>query len=189
MGGDAWIRKRIKAALRGDISAYGDLVHLSQSGLRGFIAMLGTPPHAVENIAADTFVLAYKKLNMYDPDRSFSDWLRGIARNVVEQWREKRRPGTANGERIAAHLMSGEIRDVVLKEEEKYRTGNLCRCLDKLPARSRRMLDLKYSDRKTSSEIAGELELETAAARLALFRVRLKLRDCIDKLAVAQEAG
>ena len=190
MPGQTWIQKRVKAALRGDSIAYGEIIHEFQSGLRGYIAMLGAPPGAVEVIAQDTFVSAYRKLDMFGTDRSFSEWLRGIARNLTQQWRSRRRREDGAGkDRIMDRLMSTEVREAALQEEDAYRTSHLRRCLDKLPGRTRHILDLRYSARKKSEEIASELGIEAPAVRVSLCRIRLKLRDCVDKVAVSQETG
>ena len=189
MPDQASVRERVEAALRGDPAAYRALISEFQSGLRGFIAMLGTPPHVVEEIAQETFVLAYKRLRVFEPTRPFGGWLRGIARNLLRQWRDKRgRDGTVAPDCIIDHLMSEEIRNTALKEEEAFRTEHLRDCVNKLPERSRRMLDLKYSARKKSAAIAGELGVDEAVVRLTLCRIRLKLRDCVDKRAAAREA-
>lgn len=190
MSDQAWMRKNIRAALRGDSAAYGELIRRHQSGLRGYIAMLGTPSHAVEDIAQDTFVVAYKKLAVFEHDRPFAAWLRGIALNLTREWCSKReRCVGAGSDRLMDHLMTEEIRDAALQEEEDYATSHLRQCLEKLPERSRKMVDLKYTARKACTEIAAELGLETAAVQMGLCRIRLRLRDCIDKLAAVEGAA
>jgi len=53
-------------------------VELEQSGLRGFIRMLGVRPESVDDIAQETFVVAYKKLAMFERGTNFGAWLRTI---------------------------------------------------------------------------------------------------------------
>ena len=66
-------------------------VENEQSGLKGFIRMLGVRPESVDDIAQETFVVAYKKLTMFERGTNFGAWLRTIARNLVRN--ELRRQG------------------------------------------------------------------------------------------------
>ena len=53
--------------------------------------MLGVRPESVDDIAQETFVIAYRKLTMFERGTNFGAWLRTIARNLVRN--ELRRQG------------------------------------------------------------------------------------------------
>lgn len=53
------------------------------------------------------------------------------------------------------------------------------RCLEKLPPRSRRLLDLRYAEDVSTEAIATAIDSTAGAVRVALFRIRTRLADCI----------
>ena len=46
-------------------------VENEQSGLKGFIRMLGVRPESVDDIAQEAFVIAYRKLTMFERGTNF----------------------------------------------------------------------------------------------------------------------
>ena len=184
-----WVQGRVAATLKGDTEAYGELVRAFQSSLRGFVAMLGVPAYAIEELAQETFVTAFHRLDTFQADRSFGPWLRGIARNRVRQWRDRnsRELSVGHGE-IMDFLMSENLPYGVRDSDTLDRTPYLLKCLEKLPEHSRHLVDLKYFTRMKSREIADQLGMEAAAVRMALYRIRGKLRDCIQGLMLERGA-
>lgn len=72
----------IKAVLDGDIESFRLLVQRYQGPVIRMIKNIIDDHHICEDIAQDVFLVAYKKLSSFDPDRSsFSTWLFTIARN------------------------------------------------------------------------------------------------------------
>jgi RNA polymerase sigma-70 factor (ECF subfamily) len=54
-------------------------------------------------------------------------------------------------------------------------------CLERLPARPRQMLRLRYFEEYNSEEIARRLGSKSAAVRVALQRIREQLRACVEQ--------
>ena len=82
---------------------------------------------------------------------------------------------------LANHIRElAEAREVTWFEEEEK--GALRRCLEKLPEKSRRLIDLHYDLGVTSVEIASQMEMKAEAVRRALFRLREQLRKCIQRV-------
>ena len=59
--------------------------------------------------------------------------------------------------------------------------GALRGCLQKLPEKSRELVQLYYYNDVGTPEIAGQLEMKADTVCRALSRVREKLRDCIQR--------
>jgi RNA polymerase sigma-70 factor (ECF subfamily) len=59
-------------------------------------------------------------------------------------------------------------------------------CFEKLPADNRRMLHWKYAEDLPSQEIAERLKSTAEAIRVALFRIRHVLRECISRSLAAE---
>jgi RNA polymerase sigma-70 factor (ECF subfamily) len=68
------------AAHRGDRSAFPVLVDRHLPGLCGFFRFLGAPPTQIDDLVQETFFRAFRRLETYDPTRSFGTWLLSIGR-------------------------------------------------------------------------------------------------------------
>ena len=69
----------LAAARRGDRNAFSKLVQAYQIPVYNLTyRMLGNAQEA-EDAAQETFLRAYKRLNTYEPDKKFSNWVLSIA--------------------------------------------------------------------------------------------------------------
>ena len=163
-------------------------VENEQSGLKGFIRMLGVRPESVDDIAQEAFVIAYRKLTMFERGTNFGAWLRTIARNLVrnELRRQGRRRVLAND--VAEFLLSRADEksthpsvEVEQAEQHEQRVSALRECLQKLPERSRRLVQQRYFEELSLGVIAADEETNANNVSQILFRLRAALSDCIQK--------
>ena len=152
--------------------------------LSWFIAATGDPALA-EDLVQDVFAEALKSAERFDPSRSFGAWLRGIARNLLlMNHRDSKqrvlsfdpavlgRIDEAAARTEAAHAMPdyAELRHAILRD-----------CMKSLPDRSRKVLDLKYADGRSSRDIARTTGLQVGAIDVMLSRLRRALQDCMTR--------
>jgi RNA polymerase sigma factor (sigma-70 family) len=75
-----------RVLLHEDQNAFGELVRRYQSPVRAFLAkMTRGDSHLADDMAQETFVKAWKKLNSFRGEARFSTWLLGIAFNEFRQ--------------------------------------------------------------------------------------------------------
>ena len=75
-----------------DRSAFGQLVERHQDAVRRFLRHLTRGDAALaDDLAQDTFVQAYRSLDRFRADSSFSTWLLGIAHNHFRNARRRAR--------------------------------------------------------------------------------------------------
>ena len=82
------------AAKAGDKIAYGRLVKYHQSPLRGFLRQLTRHDFSLaDDLAQDTFMLAFKKIHSFKQESTFKSWLTCIAYKLFLQYirKDKRR--------------------------------------------------------------------------------------------------
>jgi RNA polymerase sigma-70 factor (ECF subfamily) len=179
---ESWVQSRVERAQSGDLEAFGDLVESFQGPVRGFIAMLGAPADAVEDVAQETFLLAYRDLNRFERGKPFGPWLRGIARNLVRRHRTEA-TGTSRlkQEAVARLLAARDAEPDAGGFPDRFRKEHLLECLKLLPERSVALIRGKYADGRDSTAIARSMNVRPEAVRMALVRIRLKLRECIGR--------
>jgi RNA polymerase sigma-70 factor (ECF subfamily) len=75
--------RTLKAAQRGDLGAFGELVRMFQGDLWRFCVGLLRDEGAAEDAVQETFLKAFRHLSRYKGRSKFSTWLFSIARNCA----------------------------------------------------------------------------------------------------------
>lgn len=180
---DPLINKRIKQVLKGDQSAYADIVSLYQQSLHQVCyRMLGNKEEA-EDAAQEAFIKAYIHLHTYDQKRKFSTWLYRIATNLcIDRIRKKKPdyyldaevPGT-EGLDMYSQLAADEL----LPEEELERMELQERIqyeISRLPDKYRAVIILKYIEELPLQEISDILDIPLGTVKTRVHRGREALR-------------
>ena len=162
--------------------AFGAFVQEHQAPLRGFVRMLGVSADSVDDIAQETFVIAYRELERFDSDRDFGKWLRGIARNLVRnEVRRHARRGRIMDEQVTQHLIAIAEPDRVDASFEEADFNALRDCVENLPEKGRQLIAGRYADEWSASILADKFDMSPTAVRLALMRTRRQLKACIEE--------
>ena len=81
-----------RVLLQADENAFGELVRRYQSPMRGFLTKMARgDTHLADDLAQETFLKAWQKLNTFRGDAKFQTWLFGIAFNEFRQAARKRK--------------------------------------------------------------------------------------------------
>ncbi|MEM9700850.1 MAG: sigma-70 family RNA polymerase sigma factor, partial [Planctomycetota bacterium] len=73
----------VAAVLAGDLERYRELVLRYEPEVWRRAAFVLRDRAAAEDVTQEAFLVAYRKLDEYDPARPFGAWLAGIARNLL----------------------------------------------------------------------------------------------------------
>ncbi|WP_141577738.1 RNA polymerase sigma factor [Actinomadura sp. WMMA1423] len=138
-------------------------------------------PDAADDIAAETFLTAYRRRDRYDPARgALRPWLFGIATKLVAMHRRGEArylrtlskapagaPQAGHEERVVAQVSAGLVR------------GRLAEALRGLPRGDRDVLLLVALGDCTYPEVAEALGLNPGTVASRLNRARRRLRDAL----------
>jgi RNA polymerase sigma-70 factor (ECF subfamily) len=170
----------ILRVLSGDIDAYAEIVRGYQHEVWKVVAALLLDTQRTEDLVQQSFIQAYQHLHRFQPGRDFAPWIKAIARNVV---REQMRAQSREGRRLELyynHWLQFYNAPASTERDELLREA-LENCAGKLPPAASEMIQLRYHRALSFSEIAATLGRTVEATRQALSRIRLALRDCIEK--------
>jgi RNA polymerase sigma-70 factor, ECF subfamily len=157
---------------------YDDIVRDTNSHIRAYIAGMGVPRHDVDDVAQDVYVELYRFFDRM-PEVPPKQWLKGIARNLcLNYFRRTSRRNRLQREALVEIFLRAEQEGDAAFSEGPVRHA-LDGCYEKLPPQSRKMLALKYEQELPSATIAEKLKSTAEAIRVALFRIRASLKDCI----------
>ncbi|AYC30564.1 RNA polymerase sigma factor SigW [Paenisporosarcina cavernae] len=180
---DALINKRIQEVLKGDQTAFAEIVELYQDKLyRVCYRMLGNKQEA-EDMAQEAFVRAYTNIHTFDTNRKFSTWLYRIGTNLcIDRIRKKKPdyyldatvPGT-DGLDMYSQLAASDERpeDEVVKMEMQERVQYE---ISRLPEKYRAVIVLKYMEDLPLQEISDILDMPLGTVKTRIHRGREALR-------------
>jgi RNA polymerase sigma-70 factor, ECF subfamily len=133
-----------------------------------------------EDILQETAVTCVRKMEVYDPSRSFEAWAKGIARNEVfrSRRRSQKRPSLLDFPDIAETI--DETHDQ-LRDELDARTRALEKCIATLSEKTRQLLEFRYTHNFSMEAIASRTLLQANSIKVMLSRTRFALRGCIEK--------
>lgn len=169
----AWIQQ----ALRGDRSAFGQLVQAYERPVYNLsYRMLGDPAEA-EDAAQETFVRAYTKLATYQPERKFVNWLLSIASHYcIDRLRKSQRaPQVSLEDPLPPQWLTSDVPqpDQVVSKQQSM--DLVRKMLDRLPDVYRAAVILRYWYGLSYSEMADAMNTTESAIKSRLHRARRML--------------
>lgn len=165
----------------GDGDRFEEILRETQPQVRAYIAGLGVPSYAVDDVAQEVYLVLYRQLDQVPADATPIQWLKGIARKLcLNYFRKEKRRARQHHEAIVELLARCETPLERVLAEEAARS-NLRACLDELTERSRKLVELRYEKNLRSDLIARAMSTTAEAIRIHLHRVRAALRDCLSR--------
>ena len=147
---------------------FTDLFDRTHGALLAYAVRRVADPSDAADVVAETFVVAWRRLDDVPPDDAARPWLFGVARRVLaNHYRGERR-------RLAlADRLREQVVEVVPPHEPADPT--LLRAMDALPPDDRELLRLVAWEELARDEIALVLGVPRATVRVRLHRARRRL--------------
>jgi RNA polymerase sigma-70 factor (ECF subfamily) len=173
----------LQRAVQGDVEAFSELVRTHYPAIRVYLGAHVHDHGALDDLAQDVFLRAFRGLAALRHRVAFRAWLIGIARNrALEHLRERARRDTAVRNRFE-HLLGEEQIAFLDGEDDDARRGvdleALRQCMTRLPPGSARLVEEHYFKGRSLASLALEGRRSAGSVRMALLRLRETLRDCI----------
>ena len=168
----------LQACIQGKSRAFEGVVSRYQS-LVCAITYSGTGSlHKSEELAQETFILAWKNLTRLRDLNKFRAWLCRIARSTVQNWqRSRKRDVVARAASLdaaadqAAHTYE-PVEAAIHREQEQV----VHQALHRIPANYREPLVLFYRENKSAREVAALMGLSENTTRQRISRARAMLK-------------
>jgi RNA polymerase sigma-70 factor (ECF subfamily) len=173
----------VNKAMAGDPAAFGKIVEREQAKVRAYVACRMPRADMAEDIAQESFVIAWQRRSTFDPTCEIWFWLRGIARNLVLNARRK----LSHREQLFEGVLD-EVREAAPEQDNSDAPilSALAICLEKLPEKMREFVRLRYTGGQSLNEIGAKLRLTAGSTRVTHVRLLQGLQKCIRKT-LAQE--
>jgi RNA polymerase sigma-70 factor (ECF subfamily) len=151
----------------------------AQPTIAAYIRTLVPDFQQAEEVLQRVAVRMVRKFDEYDPTRSFAGWAIGFAKKEVLYYRRQRATDKHRFSDAVVEQLSDTFQQLV-EEADPVREA-LARCVEQLEGRSKLVIELRYGHNLTSAKIAEKMDLSAGAVRMLLSRVRLLLKECIER--------
>lgn len=159
----------------------------AQPIVAAFISSMIQSFQDAEDVLQMTAITLAKKYDQYDRSRPFVAWAIGIAKYEVLNYRRQRAKDR--------HIFDDTVVDQITQAYQETASelnglrNALRKCLKEVKGRSRKLLELRYIRELKPTRIARQLGMTTNAVFVALHRIRVALRECIERhLTVVEES-
>lgn len=177
----------VELAVKGHQRAYTLLWEMHHTSLMHTIQKIVPNRVEAEDLAVESFNKAFSNLGTYRPHFAFGTWLQRIAINHCIDYQRKRRLHTLS---IDAHIrdefegrFSENIRAKTLNPEESLislqKRTLVSNLIAQLSERYQKMLELRYFENLTYTEIADELQVPLGTVKAQLHRAREILHEML----------
>ncbi len=172
------LKDLIARAKAGDRAAFDELVKATYQRVHALALRMTGNEHDADDVVQDTYVRAFNGLRKFREDARFSTWLHRITANSASTLMGRRQRHRHDD--IDSVIDLADHRD---EADPEFQLQNgavgarLRRALDNLPERLRNVVVLRDVHGMSHREIAEELEISEAAAKVRLHRARARLRD------------
>ena len=159
--------------------------------LYGYILALTRDHNLADDILQDVGVSILAEAKRGMSPEAFLPWARGLARHrVADQYRRlaTRRRHEAHFEKFADAVDLAFAEHAPTPADNHQQIKFLRECLDRLTARVRTIINLRYSGGRSIEEIAASLSWTPASIKVALSRARRTLADCVGRKLRREEA-
>lgn len=159
--------------------------------IRAFIGSIVRGPHDRDDLFQEVALILWKKFPEFDRSKPFGAWARGIAAvKLMQRWDQTRRqPVVLSPEAIQAVCRAFDRSESDRSESSaSHKAEALEHCLNQLPEKSRRLLELRYERSLKTEQIAQEMQATLDAVYQSLSRLRTRLQDCVKRRLAAQGA-
>lgn len=180
---------QVVAATLQDANAFAPIIARYEQKLSRYIARLGVRNFEdQQDVLQEIFIKAYRNLNSFDTSLSFSSWIYRIAHNEAISWYRKKsvRPEghmIADSTEIVPLLSSQEdAADVIFDQASNAEV--VLTALEKLDAKYREVIVLRYFEHKEYDEISDILQIPPGSVGTLLHRGKKQLQQAINKNAL-----
>lgn len=190
---DNEVAKRLQAA-RGKAfeEVFREIVRRYKNGIMTFLTRYTGDPRTAEDLAQETFVRVYRKIERYNPDAKFSTWIFTIAGNLAKDEFKRRRRHPAVSYDWQSSGRAETTKQVPVMADETEEPSRLAvqtesgrqvqEALSNLDGQDREVLVLRDIQGMRYEDIAEMLSLPLGTVKSRISRARAAFKALWEKM-------
>ncbi|WP_159084059.1 RNA polymerase sigma factor [Saccharobesus litoralis] len=171
-----------------DIDAFSQLVKNHEREVRICLAARLDTAHEAEDLAQEAFIIAFSRIDEYEPVRPIKYWFRAIALNLLNNYRRKVKPLAVGDSNDLEDMLNSKIEANLQHDGENTVVSALQGCMGLLSDDLQKLVVQHYSEGYSVGDLTKMHDVKHSTLTMRLHRVRDKLRKCIDEKLAAQTA-
>lgn len=172
-------------ASRTDATAFGVIFDRHWVRIHRYCVVRAGPPG--EDVAAETFRVAFDRREHYDGRDDAVPWLYGIATNLLRTWFRSVARGERALRRSAGQTADDEFEDALERAEAQRLGPELAEVLGALTGEERDALLLHACAELTYDQIARATDVPIGTVRSRIHRARTRVRAHLETLELSHE--
>ena len=173
----------VRKSQLGDKAAFEQLVIRHQDLVFSLAYKLTGNREMANDVAQEAFIRAWKAIEKFRGDSTFSTWIYRITVNTAWTLRKKaKKHNTLNIDDTYEPIVIDETKDPELVAINSDLSSVLINALDKIPIEQRIIVELKNIEGRSHKEIADYLDISVTAAKVRLHRAHQKLRQILEEV-------
>ena len=173
----------VKKSQLGEKAAFEQLVIRHQDLVFSLAYKLTGNREMANDVAQESFIRAWKAIEKFRGDSTFSTWIYRITVNTAWTLRKKaKKHNTLNIDDTYEPIVIDEKKDPELVAINSDLSSVLINALDMLPIEQRIIVELKNIEGRSHKEIADYLDISVTAAKVRLHRAHQKLRLILEEV-------
>ena len=173
----------VRKSQLGDKAAFEQLVIRHQDLVFSLAYKLTGNREMANDVAQEAFIRAWKAIEKFRGDSTFSTWIYRITVNTAWTLRKKAKKHiTLNIDDTYEPIVIDEKKDPELVAINSDLSSVLINALDKIPIEQRIIVELKNIEGRSHKEIADYLDISVTAAKVRLHRAHQKLRQILEEV-------
>ena len=173
----------VRKSQLGDKAAFEQLVIRHQDLVFSLAYKLTGNREMANDVAQEAFIRAWKAIEKFRGDSTFSTWIYRITVNTAWTLRKKaKKHNTLNIDDTYEPIVIDEKKDPELVAINSDLSSVLINALDKIPIEQRIIVELKNIEGRSHKEIADYLDISVTAAKVRLHRAHKKLRQILEEV-------
>ena len=173
----------VRKSQLGDKAAFEQLVIRHQDLVFSLAYKLTGNREMANDVAQEAFIRAWKAIEKFRGDSTFSTWIYRITVNSAWTLRKKaKKHNTLNIDDTYEPIVIDEKKDPELVAINSDLSSVLINALDKIPIEQRIIVELKNIEGRSHKEIADYLDISVTAAKVRLHRAHQKLRQILEEV-------
>jgi RNA polymerase sigma-70 factor (ECF subfamily) len=180
--------KLIDKIMEGDTKSFEKIVDKYEMTIMRYIYTMVKNVATAEDICQEVFIQVYNKLETYNKNYKFSNWLIQIAKNkTIDYIRKENRTKVFNIDE-AYNISSKDISpedSVEFNETKEY----LKKYIERLEETEKQIIILRYSTKKTFKDIGTILDIPESTVKKKFYKIRQEYKEYVCKLERRCEYG
>jgi RNA polymerase sigma-70 factor (ECF subfamily) len=173
----------IEAVRKGNIQAFSVLVEKYRKMVYTLALKLLKRPEDAEEMAQDTFIKAYQKLDTYEGKSKFSTWIYSITYNAcISELRKRRIDFKSLDDQRISDQDEMKMHDFYSESKKEDQEKYLNLALSKLPEDDQVLVTLYYYEDQSMDEISEITGLTVSNIKVKIYRARKKMYSLLHEM-------